>query len=130
MAVFSSTEAMYDTLGSLFRTLLADPTFGPAFKKENIIVRFTIDAPEGQIWITPQEVICGNASHTPNIEMWLSGDTCHHFWLKKVNLPIALARGLIRAKGPMPKIMKLLPMLKPAYEIYPAIAQKKGLPLG
>ncbi len=129
MAVFSSTDVMYDTLGSLFRTLLDDPSFGPVFKKENIVICFHIDSPEGKIWVTPQSVVCGDASHSPNIEMWLSGDTCHRFWQKKVNLPVALAKGLIRAKGPMPKIMKLLPMLKPAYELYPSIAKSKGLPL-
>ena len=59
--------------------------------------------------------------------MTLDGDTCHKFWLKQIKMPVALAKGLIKAKGPMPKVLKLLPLLKPAYEAYPAIAQKNGL---
>jgi len=59
--------------------------------------------------------------------MSLSGDTCHKFWLQEVSMPIALAKGLIKAKGPLPKVLKLLPLLKPAYESYPAIAKEHGL---
>jgi hypothetical protein len=42
-------------------------------------------------------------------------------------MPVALAKGLIKAKGPMPKVIKLLPLLKPAYAAYPEIAKKHGL---
>jgi len=129
MAVFQSTEIMYDVLGSLFKTLLDDPAFGPKFKKENISILFNISNPEGQLWVTPEGVICGRAELQPTIQMALDGDTCHLFWQKKINLPIALAKGKIKAKGSMPKVMKLLPMLGPAYVLYPELARSKGIPL-
>jgi len=129
MAVFQTTDQMYDVLGSLFKNLLSDPGFGPKFKQENINIHFIINDPEGEIWVTPKEVICGQADLPAQVEMSLSGDTCHLFWQKKINLPIALAKGKIKAKGSMPKIMKLLPMLKPAYGMYPELAQSKGIPL-
>jgi hypothetical protein len=44
-------------------------------------------------------------------------------------MPVALAKGLIKAKGPMPKVIKLLPLLKPAYREYPALAKTHGLPV-
>ena len=61
--------------------------------------------------------------------MTLSGDTCHKFWLQQISMPIALAKGLIKAKGPMPKVLKLLPLLKPAYAAYPDWARSHGLPI-
>jgi hypothetical protein len=61
--------------------------------------------------------------------MTLSGDTSHKFWLKQISMPIALAKGLIKAKGPMPKILKLLPILTPAYAAYPAWAKSQGMPV-
>ena len=72
-------------------------------------------------------VICGPADMKATIEMTLDGDTCHLFWLQQISLPIALAKGKIKAKGPMPKVLKLLPMLKPAYAAYPDIAKENGL---
>jgi putative sterol carrier protein len=100
------------------------------YLESNIVIKFTISDPEGFIWLTNDgKVICGPADYKPTIEMTLSGDTCHKFWLKEVSLPIALAKGLIKAKGPMPKVLKLLPLLKPAYANYPAIARKHNLPI-
>lgn len=128
MAVFESTQKMYEVLGTLFNTLLADPVVGPQFVTANITIKFSITDPPGTIWLSPEpKVICGDAALQPTIEMSLSGDACHKFWLKELTMPVALAKGLIKAKGPLPKVLKLLPLLKPAYAAYPAIVQQYGL---
>ena len=128
MAVFENSEKMYDVLGGLFRKLLADPRFGDRFVDSDLTIQFIINDPDGEIWVSKErEVICGNADLKPTIQMWLSGDTCHKFWLQQVSMPIALAKRLIRVKGPMPKVLKLLPLLKPAYEAYPDLAREHGL---
>ncbi len=128
MAVFESTEKMYTVLGSLFEHLLADPEMGPKFIASKIVIKFNIDEPNGTIWLTEEgKIICGAADIKPTIEMTLNGDTCHLFWLQQISLPIALAKRKIKAKGPMPKVLKLLPMLKPAYAAYPDIARSHGL---
>ncbi|HDP80984.1 MAG TPA: hypothetical protein ENN21_09105 [Spirochaetes bacterium] len=130
MAVFENTSKMYEVLGTLFETLLKDPTAGPKFIESNIIIKFDINEPAGQIWLSNEDggrVICGSADLKPTIQMTLSGDSCHRFWLQDLSMPVALAKGLIKAKGPMPKVLKLLPLLKPAYAAYPDIAKKHGL---
>lgn len=131
MAVFESTEKMYEVLGSLFEHLMNDPVVGPKYAESNITIKFIITDPEGTIWLTNEEpgVICGDADLKPTIEMTLSGDSCHKFWLKELKLPTALAKGHVKAKGPLPKVLKLLPLLKPAYDAYPAIAKKHNLPI-
>ena len=131
MAVFESTEKMYEVLGSLFELLMNDPVVGPKYVESKIIIKFIINDPEGTIWLTNESgVICGDADLKPTIQMTLSGDSCHKFWLKELTLPIALAKGHVKAKGPLPKVLKLLPLLKPAYEAYPDIAKKHNLPIG
>ncbi|HNW28665.1 MAG TPA: hypothetical protein PKN50_09320 [Spirochaetota bacterium] len=133
MAVFENTEKMYGILGALFNKLVKDPAVGPQFVESNIIIKFAIDNPSGEIWLSPNnggEVMCGPSGLTPTIEMALSGDTCHKFWLQEISMPVALAKGLIKAKGPLPKVLKLLPLLKPAYEAYPGIAKENGLAVG
>lgn len=130
MPVFENTAKMYEVLGQLFRTLLADAEMGQKFKDSKINIRFVINEPEGEIWLMDDgEVCCGApADGKASVTMTLSGDTCHKFWLQQVSMPVALAKGLIKAKGPMPKVLKLLPLLKPAYKAYPDIAAQHGLP--
>ena len=56
------------------------------------------------------------------------GDTTHKFWLKQISLPVALATRKIKSKGPIPKVLKILPFLKPVYQNYPEYCEKYGLP--
>lgn len=135
MPVFESKEKMQTVLGGLFEKLLGDAEFGPKFVQSDITIKFNISDPNAELWVTPGdgtsgEVIWGATDQKATVEMTLSGDTCHKFWLKEIAMPIALAKGLIKAKGPMPKILKLLPLLKPAYEAYPDWARSHGLPVG
>jgi hypothetical protein len=58
--------------------------------------------------------------------MSMTADTAHQFWLGKVNLVAALTRGTMVAKGPVPAIMKLLPVITPAFKLYPGILKDKG----
>lgn len=128
MAVFESTQKMYEVLGELFHALLENPNVGPKYLEAGITIRFNIDQPDGYIWLCRDgQIVCGDHDDKPTIEMTLSGDICHQFWLQEIKMPIALAKGAIKAKGPMPKVLNLLPLLKPAYEIYPDIAKKHGL---
>ena len=116
MAVYKDTEAMYDILGGLFNTLMDDPSFGPKFTDANLSIKFIITNPDGVLYLKPTGVFCGEQppDFKPDVTMSLAGDTCHKFWLKKVNMPIALAKRQIKAKGPINKVLKLLPILKPA----------------
>jgi putative sterol carrier protein len=128
MPVFENTEKMYQVLGSLFEALMADPVVGPKYVESDIVIKFDINEPEGEIWLLKSgEVICGKSDEKPTITMTLSGDTCHQFWLQQISMPVALAKGKIKAKGPMPKVLKLLPLLKPAYAAYPDIARSNNL---
>ncbi len=134
MPVFENREKMQLVLGELFTSMLDDPEVGPKFVKSNIIIRFNISKPDHSLWLTPGdgekgEVLWGKTDLKPTIEMSLSGDSCHKFWLKQITMPIALAKGHIKAKGPMPKVLKLLPLLKPVYANYPEIASNNGLPV-
>jgi hypothetical protein len=128
MAVFESTERLYEVLGGLFKTLLADPDFGPRYSQADLSLYFEIFDPPGEIWITKEgKVICGHADFEPTVTMILSGDTCHKFWLQEIDMPMALANRMIEVKGPMPKVVKLLPLLKPAYDMYPDHAREHGI---
>ncbi|NLM24324.1 MAG: hypothetical protein GX210_09615 [Firmicutes bacterium] len=128
MMIFESTAKMYDVLGELFNELMKDQPLYQKFIDSDITIRFNISDPDGYIWLTRDgKVICGEADYKPTIEMTLSGDTCHKFWLQEIKMPVALAKGLIKAKGPLPKVLNLLPLIKPAYVIYPDIAKKHGI---
>ncbi len=69
----------------------------------------------------------GEQALKADVTMQLAGDVCHAFWKKDLSLPVALAMRKIKSKGNIAKVMKLLPVLKPAYGLYPEYMKKHGL---
>jgi 2-oxoisovalerate dehydrogenase E1 component len=62
----------------------------------------------------------------PDVEMILSTQTSHLFWMEDLNVPMAIASRKIIPKGSVQKALKLLPALKPAFVIYPEVLKDFG----
>jgi hypothetical protein len=131
VSVFKDTEQLYDCVGAILEYLREYPPARDAFLKSGLIIRFNYSVPDGKITIDgsrdPIDLVCGPCDRVPTVDMSMSADTAHQFWLGKVNLVAALTRGTMTAKGPIPAIMKLLPAITPAYKQYPEILRSKGL---
>ena len=81
------------------------------------IANWAIDCTDGQ----QMKVYVGHIDFKPIVEMFMSSDFAHDFWLGKVNLPLALIGGKIASKGPVNKALALLPVVKPAFDFYPQV---------
>jgi putative sterol carrier protein len=131
VAVFRDSQDVYDTLGRLFVELAEDPELGPKFRKANTIVRYEYSEPECVITVrlqegAPGDVDFGESAMEPEVTMSMAADTAHRFWLGEVNVTVALARGQIRANGPVAKILKLVPLAKPVFPRYKAQLEAQG----
>jgi hypothetical protein len=56
----------------------------------------------------------------------MDADTAHRLWLGKVNVTTALARGQISARGPVAKILQLVPLVPPVRTRYESQLQAAG----
>jgi putative sterol carrier protein len=131
MPYFSDEEDVYRYLGQLFLDLLADEELAPKFRTANTIVQYRYRNPESQITVKLIEseegqVDLGPTRLEPEVVMTMEADTAHRFWLGKVNVTVALARGQIKTKGPVAKILKLVPLTKPVYPRYKAQLEAAG----
>ncbi len=61
-----------------------------------------------------------------DVEMILSSETAHHFWMETLNVPLAIASRKIIPKGSVQKALKLIPALKPAFALYPDVLRDAG----
>ncbi len=62
----------------------------------------------------------------PEVTMRMHADTAHRFFMQKLNMMIAVAKGEIKVKGPLHRAMKLLPTIKPGFEIYRKVLNELG----
>jgi hypothetical protein len=131
VAYFKDAQDVYGTLGKLFQDLAEDDELGPKFRKADAIVRYEFRDPESRITVRLQEdqpgdVDLGESEMEPDVVMSMEADTAHRFWLGEVNVTVAMARGQIKAKGPVAKILKLVPLTKPVFPRYKAQLEAQG----
>ncbi|MBI2092860.1 MAG: hypothetical protein HYY43_01960 [Deltaproteobacteria bacterium] len=122
MPHFKSSEELKKILGGFFNILVSDEKIGTKLKESKLIIKFNYRHPDLSITVNcalPNAPITYNDSETkPEVEMFMDADTAHKFWLGEVNLVMAIARRQMAVKGPIPRILKLLPVIKPAYKMY------------
>jgi putative sterol carrier protein len=131
LAYFKDADEVYQFIGKLFEDLAEDDELAPKFRKANTIVQYQYRNPDSTITVRLQEgedgqVDCGETTMEPEVVMSMEADTAHKFWLGKVNVTVALARGQMKAKGPVAKILKLVPLVKPVFPRYRKMLEDAG----
>lgn len=128
MASFRDADELYKYIGGVFEQGIADPEIGPKFKESGVVLQInytdpdavlTVDMPNGKVYR-------GETDVKPNVEMFMSADNGHKFWLGKLNLAVSMAKGQVRAKGPVPKILKLVPIAKKLFPVYTDMLKQDG----
>jgi hypothetical protein len=124
MPYFKDAEDVYANLGLSMRQLAVDPEMAPALKRADTTFQLRMRNPDSVLTVrTPQEdqppqVDLGDTTLQPEVVLQLDADTAHRFWLGQVNAAVALANGDIRTRGPVAKVLKLVPLVKPGFPRY------------
>jgi putative sterol carrier protein len=131
LAYFKDADEVYAYIGKLFEELSEDEELAPKFRKANTIVQYRYRDPDSQITVKlldgqGGEVDFGETTLEPEVVMSMDADTAHRFWLGNVNVTVALARGQMKAKGPVAKILKLVPLVKPVFPRYRKLLADAG----
>ena len=123
MATFSSAAELHATLGAFLDEITKAPDMRPKFTAADTSFLVTYTAPEARTLVDctqdpPVVVNDPPADATAEINLVMSADDAHRFWQGKLNMTVALARKQIQVSGPMGKMLKLLPAMRPAFGRY------------
>ena len=126
MAVFADAEEVHRYLAGIFRRGLENEDLANRLAGSGVVLRIHYTDPDAVVTVDmPKRVIETGADSgvTPNVELFMSADTGNRFWLGKVNLTMAMAKGTVRAKGPVTKLIKLIPQAKNLFPEYRAVLE-------
>jgi putative sterol carrier protein len=130
MGLFRDPQDVYDCIGRIFQEAISDPEIGPKTKEAGLTIRFDFKEPESVIYVdfARGEVFFGDAvpDTAPAIKMGMKAEDANKFWLGKLNLVMAMAKGQVKAKGSVPEMLKMLPLAKPLYVRYEAQLRSQG----
>ncbi len=129
MPVFDKKTAE-EIFGELWTKMIKEAGLGEKLKEQGITILFEVNDPEIYMYIDENGPVFGDVAKSKDavVIMKMSGDDVHKFWLNKLNVAKALAFRKIKAKGPVNKVLQILPLLKPGQEYYPEYCKKYNLP--
>lgn len=127
MAVFAAPDQARDVFTSLFEILLEDADFITRMTEAKLSLHLVQTKPDLELFVSPGGVTEGPPAQPAVIRIKMSCDTAHSLWLGQLPMPLAVATGRIRIKGPVPKVLEFVPILRRAFDQYATIAQKHGV---
>ncbi|WP_181783707.1 sterol carrier protein [Pseudonocardia pini] len=128
MAAFENEAEVYEYLGGVFRMGMEDADLVERLKPSGVVLRITYTEPDAVLTVDmPNSAIFEGAGQgpQPDVELFMTADTGNRFWLGRVVLPVALAKGQVRAKGPVAKLLTVLPLAKGLFGPYRASLEAK-----
>jgi hypothetical protein len=137
MTIFKDYDELHTCMGRLYDEAKRDSRIAPKIKDSHLVIQFHYEEPHAVVTINAAappsqpgayfDVLWGeDTGLKPDVQMSMKADVAHQFWHGKINLMAALARRQIIAKGPIPKILKLLPAVEPMYQMYPRLLREIG----
>jgi putative sterol carrier protein len=129
MSYFADTNEVDKYIGGVFRAAAEHPESGPKFRAAGINLRVLYTDPDCEMWVLMREpameVTIGPSDETADITLMMRSDTGDKFWRGEYNLAVGLAKGEVKAKGPVNKILKLVPLTKPLFPMYRELVADK-----
>jgi len=128
--LFADEADVYATIGAMFEALVADPQLGPKLGALNTVLYVRFTTPDAHIVLDATQahptVALGTVPGSYGTRLSMTADVGHRFWLGRLNVAAALARGQVRSDGNMAKLMRLLPVMKPAFALYADLLRTRG----
>lgn len=121
MPVFNDAEEIYQYVGGAFRAAAEHPEVAPELARVSATLQLHYTDPEAQITVKmrdPIEVIVGQTEERADIHLYMRADDADKFWRGEYSIPMGIAKGHVQSKGPVSKILKLVPATKPMFPIY------------
>ncbi|MBW2093929.1 MAG: SCP2 sterol-binding domain-containing protein [Deltaproteobacteria bacterium] len=131
MSPYRDKDELVAILSALWDEIFATPAVVEKVAGEKVVVKFRYTDFKTALFIdisgeTPRYYWDPGEGTPFDVEMIQSSETSHKFWMEQLNVPMALATRKVVAKGSVQKALKLLPALKPAFALYPAILRRMG----
>ena len=130
MTYFQNAEEVYGYIGRMFEIAVDEDAFVRALADSGLVVRLTQTDPDAVILVDfpGRKVTCGEAAaRAPaTVELAMTSDDSHRFWLGKLNLTLALAQRQVKLEGSRTKALKLLPLTKPLFARYEQLLREAG----
>lgn len=127
MSEKNNAEKISSMAKELWETVLTDEKMVDLVRRNKLSVYTEFRDPEFHLWISPDEVMTGDAAKKESvINLKMSWETGSALYADEIGLTTAISSGAMKVKGPLLKLMKLVPLLQRAHIIWPDVCKKSA----
>ncbi len=133
MPVFDSAAEAEKVYAAFFTHITTHPDLRPKFVEAGASFRANYTDPDSAVSIDasvdPPEVKIGDEARAArvDVQLFMSADDGHKFWLGDLNIPMAMARRKVKIDGSVGTLLKLLPAMQPAFGMYREFLTQQGM---
>jgi hypothetical protein len=134
---YRDAAQLYEIYGYFLGRILQDEKTGPKMAKAGIIVRFIYTDPDAEVTIDLKNpptqpgwygtYYLGPCELKPDVWTKQAADHSHSFWHGHENPVASVARGQVKQGGNVVAMLKLLPVVRSAFSMFPVILKEMGL---
>jgi putative sterol carrier protein len=129
MPFFDSADEVYKYIGGVFREAAEHPEVGPKMAAADLVMQVYYSDPDSTVTINFKQpkltVEDGGDNPNADVKLFMPADIADKYWRGEYNLAVGLAKGQVKAKGPVNKILKLVPLTKPLFPMYKQLVSEK-----
>ena len=133
---YRDVDHMFEIYGHFLDRILTHEKIGPKMSRANIIIQFIYTDPDCEITIDlkspPAKAGTYGTFHLGpcdlKADVWSkqSADHSHRFWHGLENPIASVARGKVKQGGSAAAMLKLLPVVRRAFEMFPVALRELG----
>lgn len=132
---YKDADHLYEIYGYFLKRVLEDDRIGAKMSKAGIVIKFIYTDPDAEITIDLKSPPPDGAYGTFYLgkcdvkeDVWSkqSADHSHRFWHGYENPIASVAKGKVRQGGKVTAMLKLLPVVKPAFQMFPVALEEMG----
>jgi len=130
MTIFKNSETAERLFREFWNELIQSQGFDRKLKQEGINILFEINDPDLAMYIDENGPLFGEeiGDRIALITIKMNGDLAHRYWLDQVDIPTAMTRRQLRARGPVNKFLQLRPLLNSGIKLYSEYCDRYNLP--
>jgi hypothetical protein len=131
MPFYPTPDHLYTSLGqTLTRAQTHAPDAARAVINARLIIQMRFTDPQAELLVngrkTPFQIEYGPTKLRPELELHLTADTFHQILLQELEIKTAVARSLIKVRGPVWKLSSFGPVIEAGQQVYPSVLQALG----
>jgi hypothetical protein len=133
---YKDANQLFEIYGYFLDRILKDEKIGPKMAKAGIIIKFIYTDPDCEITIDLKNppakagyygsYYLGPCDLKEDVWSKQAADFSHSFWHGFENPVAAITKGKIKQGGKITAILKLLPVVRPAFQVFPKALEEMG----